>query len=281
MTNLTPAGYEGRYRRLSLWWDGLPDRVALRPPLSQALDVDVAVVGAGFTGLWTAYYLTAAEPALRVAVLEKEVAGYGASGRNGGWCSAIFAASAPRIARDHGASAAVAMLRAMRSTVDEVGRRAASLGIDCHFAKGGTVVAARNAAQVSRARSEITEARSLGTAEEDLRWLDKAEAAGMLGAEGLLGATYTPHCAALDPARLARGLAGAVERQGARIFEQTPVTGIQSGAPGRRPTVTTPGAKVRGRRRSPSRRGLGAVATRPATVPGAGLLPDDRHRTFA
>lgn len=153
-----------RYRQLSLWWDTLVEPVVERPSLGGDLDVDVAIVGAGFTGLWTALSLGVADPALRVAVLEREVAGFGASGRNGGWCSAIFSASEARIERDHGRQAAAAMRRAMRQSVDEVGRAASAEGIDCQFAKGGTVVLARNAVQVGRAKAEVAAARARGTA---------------------------------------------------------------------------------------------------------------------
>jgi glycine/D-amino acid oxidase-like deaminating enzyme len=234
-----------RYGRLSLWWDGLPGAVVPRPPLGGDIDVDVAVVGAGFTGLWTAYSLARADPGLRIAVVEAEVAGFGASGRNGGWCSALFAASDARIEREAGREAARSMRRAMQATVDEVGRSATAEGIDCRFAKGGTVVAARNRAQVDRARAEVAASLALGFDEGDLLWLEQAEAAALLGAEGVLGATYTPHCAALDPARLARGLADAVERHGVALYEQTPATAVEPGGGGRRPTVTTAHGSVR------------------------------------
>jgi glycine/D-amino acid oxidase-like deaminating enzyme len=207
--------------------------------------VDVAVVGGGFTGLWTAFYLLRAVPGTRVAVLERDVAGCGASGRNGGWCSALFAASGARIARDHGPGPATAMLRAMQDSVDEVGRAASAEGIDCRFAKGGTVVAARNEAQRLRAQAEVAEARALGLGEADLRWLDRGEADQMLGVGATLGATYTPHCAALDPARLARGLAEAVARLGAVIYEQSPVEAITPGSGPTRPRVRANGASVR------------------------------------
>jgi glycine/D-amino acid oxidase-like deaminating enzyme len=243
---------ERRWRRLSLWWDGLPGPLEARPALDGDIDVDVAVVGAGFTGLWTAYYLLRSLPSARVALLEKDVAGAGASGRNGGWCSALFAASGPRIARQYGAPAARAMHQAMQQSVDEVGAITVAEGIDCHYAKGGTVVAARNRAQVQRAESEIADARALGIGEEDLRWLGRTEAARALGAEGILGATYTPHCAALDPARLARGLADVVVGLGARLYERTPVADISPGhgiSPGQgaaeRPRLSALGHSVR------------------------------------
>ncbi len=233
------------YRGLSLWWDGLSENVVPRPALDAAIDVDVAVVGAGFTGLWTAHALAAADPGVRVAVLEAEVAGFGASGRNGGWCSALFAASDGRIARESGKDAALAMRRAMQNAVDEVGRAASSEGIDCRFAKGGTVVVARNAAQVTGAQAEVAEARALGLGEDDLRWLDKADTEKIIGIEGVLGATFTPHCAALDPARLARGLAAAVEARGVTLYEKTPALTLEPGESGRRPRVTTARGSVR------------------------------------
>ena len=230
---------DDRYRRLSLWWDTLPDPIEERSPLAGDLDVDVAVVGAGFTGLWTAHALARRDPTLRVAVIEREVAGFGASGRNGGWCSAIFAASDARIEREHGREAARAMRRVMREAVDEVGRAAAADGIDCQFAKGGTVVAARSAAQVQRAQAEVEEARAAGDTEADLAWVGPDEARSLLGAEGVLGATYTPHCAALHPARLARGLADAVARRGVTIAERTTARAIEPGNGSRRPRVRT------------------------------------------
>ena len=85
-------------------------------------------MGAGYTGLWTAYYLLRAAPGTRVALLEREVAGFGASGRNGGWCSALFPASGAKIARHYGTDAARAMRLAMQRSVDEVGRAAAGGG---------------------------------------------------------------------------------------------------------------------------------------------------------
>ncbi len=239
------AAPRDHYRRLSLWWDDLPGPMAIRAPLAGDLDVDVAVVGAGFTGLWTARSLALVDPSLRVAVIDREVAGFGASGRNGGWCSALFAASEDRLAREHGASAATAMRRAMQATIDEVGRAAVDEGIDCHFTKGGAVVAARSSAQMTRAVRSVADSRSRGVGEEDLRWLGAAEARRLLGASHVLGATYTPHCAALQPARLARGLAAAVERAGVSLYEGTAAAAIESGSPGRRPSVRTHRGTIR------------------------------------
>lgn len=224
----SPSGE--RYRRLSLWWDGLPGPLTIRPPLSGDLGVDVAVVGGGFTGLWTAYYLAKADPTLRIAIIERDVAGFGASGRNGGWCSALFAVSGERLDQASGPGAGAAMRRAMVGSVGEVGRVVDSERIDCAFAHGGTVVLARTTVQFERARDEVDRARVGGVSEDDLRLLSAADASAIVGATSIVGGTYTPHCAALDPARLVRGLAEVVERRGVTIYEQTEALAIEPGA---------------------------------------------------
>lgn len=218
------------YRELSLWLNTAGDDLTSRAPLPGDLDADVAIVGAGYTGLWTAYYLAAADPSLRIVVLEAEIAGFGASGRNGGWCSALFPASKDAVARAHSRDGAVALARAMVATVDEVGRVAAAEGIDAQFAKGGTAVLATAPAQVERLKAHVAEEHAWGFGEDDARWLDASAAAELVGAEGVLGAAYTPHCAAVHPARLARGLAHAVERRGVTLYERTPVRSIRPGA---------------------------------------------------
>ncbi|MEH1128605.1 NAD(P)/FAD-dependent oxidoreductase [Micromonospora sp. CPCC 206061] len=203
-----------------------------RPPLPGPIVADVAIVGAGYTGLWTAYYLARAEPSLRIAVVEKEIAGFGASGRNGGWCSALFPTPAPLLARRHGKAGVVAIRRAMEATVDEVGRVAAAEGIDCDWAKGGTVTLARTPAQLRRAEAAVRET-------EDLVLLSADEARKRCGATRVLGGTYTPNCAAIHPARLVRGLARAVEARGVTIYEGTPALRLRKGA------VDTPAGAVR------------------------------------
>jgi glycine/D-amino acid oxidase-like deaminating enzyme len=215
------------YQRLSYWMSTVDEPIEPRPALPGDRDADVAIVGAGYTGLWTAYYLAVAQPSLRIAVVEAEIAGYGASGRNGGWCSALFPKSVSALARRYGRDPAIALHLAMQSTVDEVGRVARSEGIDCHYAKGGTVVLARTPVQWERARAEVAEAREYGL---DLELLDAAQARHRCAATGVLGGTYTPHCAAIHPARLVRGLARAVERRGVTIYERSRATAIGSGA---------------------------------------------------
>ncbi|MEU7573773.1 FAD-dependent oxidoreductase [Micromonospora sp. NPDC049240] len=228
-----------RYQELSHWLSDLDEPLTPRPGLPGDTDADVAIVGAGYTGLWTAYYLARADPTLRVVVLEREIAGYGASGRNGGWCSALFPTSLPALARRHGPDRALAMQRAMHATVHEVGRVAATEGIDCDWRAGGTVVLARTGAQLDRARAEVAQAHAHGLTDDDLVLLDAAEATARCAADGVRGGTYTPHCATVQPAKLVRGLARAVERRGVRVFERTPVTALRPGA------AVTPAGVVR------------------------------------
>src|SRR5215469_17021648 len=229
------------YRRLSFWHDTVPGPLEPDASLDGDIEADVAIVGAGLTGMWTAYYLTNADAGLRVVLCEREIAGFGASGRNGGWCSALFPASLAKLERMTGRESAIAMYRAMQQTVDEVGRVAAEEGIDCQWAKGGTVHLARSATQLERARAEVAEAREFGFGEDDLRLLTAAEARELAMATDVVGATYTPHCAAIHPARLVRGLAEVVRRRGVAVHEATPVTEI---APG---SLRTPTGTVRAR----------------------------------
>jgi glycine/D-amino acid oxidase-like deaminating enzyme len=227
-------GVAARTRELSAvsFWLGTAGDLTPRLALDGDLNVDVAIVGAGYTGLWTAYYLAAADPALRIAVIEAEIAGFGASGRNGGWCSALFPQSIAALTRRHGRDRAVALHNAMVATVDEVGRVAAAEKIDCDYAKGGTVVLARTPVQLERARATARD-------ELDLTLLSAEEARERCGATNVLGGTYTPNCAAIHPAKLVRGLARAVEERGVKIYERSRVTHL---APG---IVETPHGTVR------------------------------------
>ena len=188
---------------------------------------DVVIVGAGFTGLWTAHYLLAADPSLDVVLLEARHAGFGASGRNGGWVSALWPVGPDTLARRSGRAAAEAMLAELRHTVDEVGRATESAGIDCGFRKGGTLGLARSQAQATRAHAEVAHAQEWGIGTS---WLDAGEATERLAADGVLGATYNPHCARVHPRRLVDGLAAEVRHQGARIMEGVRVEAIEPGS---------------------------------------------------
>jgi glycine/D-amino acid oxidase-like deaminating enzyme len=212
-------------RGVSFWLDSLPadHSFAGRPQLPGDVTADVAIVGAGYTGLWTAYYLRQIDPSLRIAIVEAEFAGFGASGRNGGWLSALLPMSFETMAAEHGRRLAVEMQRTMHDAVDEVARITTKESIDCHLAKGGYLNLARTQPQVRRVHELLQYYRSWGFGEEDYRWLPAEEASARINATKVLGAGYTPHCAAIHPARLVRGLADTVERDGTTIYEQTRV----------------------------------------------------------
>jgi glycine/D-amino acid oxidase-like deaminating enzyme len=200
----------------SFWLDSLGP-VKKRAPLGGDLTVDVAIAGGGYTGLWTAYYLAVADPALKIAVIEAEYAGFGASGRNGGWASGLFPVPESKLARRFGAARATAMHAALADAVDEVGRRAAAEGIDCDYAKGGTITLARSAVQLRRIADEEG-------------FVDADTARSICGASDVLGGVYHPDCAAIHPAKLVRGLADAVERLGVQVFEDTRVLRLSRGS---------------------------------------------------
>ncbi|MFC3688331.1 NAD(P)/FAD-dependent oxidoreductase [Aquipuribacter hungaricus] len=220
-----------RHRSLSLWHEQVADAGDPLLPtdvLDGDTDADVCVVGAGYTGLWTAYYLAKARPDLRVVVVEQHVAGFGASGRNGGWCSALFPASTSALEHRHGRDRALAMRHAMNRTVDEVGRVVEAEGIDCGWSRGGTVVLARSTAQLRRARTEHQVDQSYGGV-DGVELLDADQAAGRLAASRVRGGTWTPWCARVQPAALVRGLAAAVRRLGVRVHEGTRALSVGPG----------------------------------------------------
>ena len=218
-----------RVRSRSLWLDTCGDNLTPRPALTGDTDADVAVVGGGMTGLWTALHLKEAAPDCRIVVLEAEVCGFGASGRNGGWCSALFPASLPALEAIAGRDAAVAQWRAMVDTVTAVGADLDRLGIDAGFAHGGTVTVATSRAHVDRLRHEVDVHRHYGFGPEDLHWCEPSEVTEHVRTPVVHGGTFTPHCAAVDPARLVRGLARAAEAAGVVVNEQSRVREIGQG----------------------------------------------------
>jgi len=214
---------------VSYWWQarGIPPRRASLPGSTEA---DVCIVGAGYTGLWTAYYLNRADPALRIVVLEASFAGYGASGRNGGWVTAELPGSRERYARHpRGQDGVRDLEQHLRDTVDEVASVCAAEGIDAGLVKGGTLTVATSAAQEARLRRRLEQERAWGDDAGIVRYLEKTELDDRLHVAGALGALYSPHCARVQPADLVAGLAETVTRAGVRLYEATPVTSISAG----------------------------------------------------
>ncbi|RNL83664.1 NAD(P)/FAD-dependent oxidoreductase [Halostreptopolyspora alba] len=238
-----PRSAEFRNGGVSFWYRefGYPER---RAALSETRDYDVCIVGGGYTGLWIAYYLQHADPGLRIALLEREFCGFGASGRNAGWLSAQFVGSRERYARMYSKGAAIALQRALMSTVDEVIKVAGNEGIDADIVKGGMRLVATNTAQRNRLYAEVGYLQEWGFWPEDLHLLDHTYTP-RLRVAGAVAAARSPHAARFQPARLAVGLATVVEDLGVHIFEGSTVTEIRPADGGTRPSVVTDHGMVR------------------------------------
>ncbi len=230
-----------RMGELGYWWRSLDAGRPTRPPLPGPVQVDVAIVGAGYNGLWTAYYLKRARPSLQIVVLERELAGFGASGRNGGWVSGFFSGPARVYERRGGRASYIALQRAMFDTVDEIAAVLTEHEIDADFIKGGNLTVALGDAQARRLREELAHARAHGLDERDLRELTPDELEQRVHIAGAGGATFSPHVARVHPAKLLSGLAATVERLGVRIYESTPVSEIRAHE------AITPAGSVRAR----------------------------------
>jgi glycine/D-amino acid oxidase-like deaminating enzyme len=220
-----------------MWWDDI--ETTQRPALARDMDADVAIVGGGYTGLWTAYALKEADPGLRVVIVEREHVGFGASGRNGGFCYDGFAAGPERVeamsdlatARDWGA--------ALRETIEVVGEVSRKHNIGCDFHQGGTIEFLTNGGQLERAREDVAAAHHYGWTEQDLKSLTAAVSLEIGRAADVLGGMWSPQAASIQPAKLAHGLAGVIEGWGVEIFENTPAASIEPGV------VTTVGGRVK------------------------------------
>jgi len=199
----------------SLWQKG--QSIKCRPALSGSKSFDVAIIGAGFSGLWSAYHLKQLQPELKIAIFEKEYVGFGASGRNGGWASAEYPTSSKRLIKEHGIESYKALRDAITKSIDEIGQIAKQNNWQIDYAKGGSLVFARNKAQLSRISIEL---------DNEHTFLNKSQTQELINIPSALGAVYTPHCAALNPFELARSLGSYLEGIGVEIYEKSAVTKI-------------------------------------------------------
>ena len=223
------SAIDQRYRQVSGWLDGVPEPLDPRDSLPGDAQFDVAIAGGGLTGLWTAYCLAKGDPRLRIVICERDIVGYGASGRNGGFQSAGMAGEM-RVFKQHGGMEGVRRAeRAFINGIDWVGDVVAAEEIDCGWHKGGALRIATSPTQAARVEAGVAGRRERGFTEADVWELSLAELQERVRFHGAVSATYTPHCARIDPARLTRGLARACERLGVTIYEQTPVTAIERG----------------------------------------------------
>jgi glycine/D-amino acid oxidase-like deaminating enzyme len=203
----------------SLWNADLSasERVDL-DPLPRDLDADVAVIGAGYSGMWTAWALHTHDPSLRIAILERDGIGFGASGRNGGWASAISALSLTGLAQRHGREQAQRLQHTMIDMVSDLQQVIIDQDLEPAAVRGGTVDLIRSPVQARRAEAHLEEWRSFGFGEEHLRRLDLSETAEILRTSATTGALFTPHCLSIQPARLAHRLARWLINSGVMIY---------------------------------------------------------------
>jgi glycine/D-amino acid oxidase-like deaminating enzyme len=232
------------YGKYSFWLETAGDQLRPRPALIQSAEADVAILGGGYTGLWTAYYLLRENPGLRVAVVEKEIAGFGASGRNGGWCSSKFPVTPRMLEQRFGRDAARSLMLAMNASVDEIARFCQDEQIDAYFHKGGILTLARGAYQLPLIRKAYAGYERLGLSSQ-YHLMSAEEARQRVNVTEVHGALYASENASVHPGRLVRGLARAVERHGAVIYERTEVTDFAGGAA---PRLLTPGGELRAKK---------------------------------
>lgn len=194
---------------MNLWEETLFFNTPERAALDTQIDADVVIIGGGFTGLWSAYHLKALDPSLRIVVLEAERIGFGASGRNGGWASALYPTTVGYSeVRPH-----------LLNSIDEIGAFVHHHAAHVGFVKSGTLTVARNRAQLRRLATTLT---------PDSQFLSKSEMESRIKMRGGLGGTYTPDCAVIHPGRLVRALAEYVEKSGVRIYEKSRALSIES-----------------------------------------------------
>ncbi|MFD8780763.1 NAD(P)/FAD-dependent oxidoreductase [Kitasatospora sp. NPDC059599] len=220
---------------VSFWYaaDGVPEP---GPGLPGDRDVDVCVVGGGYTGLWSAYYLKKADPSLRIALLEQRFCGYGASGRNGGWLYNGFAGRGA-FAKRYGQQRAAAMQRVMDDAVGEVVEVAAAEGIEADIVRGGVLEVARSKPQLERLRAFVEGERGYGEGRVEL--LSAKEAGERVDVAGALGGSWSPFGARIQPAKLVRGLTRVVRDLGVEVYEGSAVTAILPGSAYRKPRAVT------------------------------------------
>ena len=197
------------------------------PQISSSESFDVVIIGAGYSGLWTAHHLLHLEPSLSIAILEAQQPGFGASGRNGGWCSAFSPMSLEAVAAQSGKQGAINLQTALVSAVDEIGAYVTDTQIECGWHKGGTLSFAINEPQLQRINESICMSRDFGFDEQFVTLIAAEEAEKRVRIPFSLGASYSPHCAALQPAQLVDGLVEQLLQRKVQFFGSTHVIEIQ------------------------------------------------------
>ncbi|WJD72382.1 FAD-dependent oxidoreductase [Pseudomonas asiatica] len=201
---------------------------AVCPPLQGDVRCDVCIVGGGYTGLWTALMLKEAVPALDIVLIEADICGAGASGRNGG-CALSWSAKYFTLERLFGVAEAVRLVRESERSIGEIGAFCAANGIDCDYRLDGTLYTATNAAQVGATDSVIAALEQKGI--NSFRRLPLQQVQRLAGSARHLEGWFSPAAATVQPGKLVRGLRRVALQRGVRIHEGTAMTGLEHGAP--------------------------------------------------
>ena len=208
------------------WWDTEP--VVPGPPLEGTRRADVCIVGAGYTGMWTAYFLKRAEPSLEVALVERSWAGSGASGHNDGYAMTLLDMSHHHLVRRHGPERAGAAHEAVARSVIEIGEFCAEHDVDAEYERNGFVSLAFNDGQMWRLEKDLEAAGAMGSG-EDFALHEGEDARAIVGSPILRGALREGRGALINPQKLARGLARVLDDIGVRIHERSPAKEVSSG----------------------------------------------------
>ncbi len=211
------------------FWLGL-DPYVPNEPLEQDLKVDVAIVGGGFTGLWTSYLLLRRNPGMRLAILEKQAIGYGASGRNGGFAMTLVHRTLSHLARYVGDEAARKIYAAAANSVQHINEIVATESIACDLQSNGLLTLSNSEAQDRIIEQEFETAQRLGI--KEITFLSGAEAQAQIHSEHIRCAIREERCSLVNPARLARGLKRVVERLGGTVYEGCSVQSWEENAGG-------------------------------------------------
>lgn len=207
-------------------------------PLGQDLRVDICIVGGGYTGLWTAIRLRQQAPSLRVALIEADICGAGASGRNGG-CVLGWASKYPTLRRLFGEEEALRLVVESERSAVEIGDFCREYSIDAEFRQDGTLFTATNQAQqvaIAPLMEGLAEQRIGSFAAMEMSEVQQRSGSARNG-QGW----FSPQAATVQPAKLVRGLRRVARELGVELFEQTPMQALEKGCPAR---VITPGGRI-------------------------------------
>jgi glycine/D-amino acid oxidase-like deaminating enzyme len=188
----------------------------------------VCVVGGGYTGLWTAYFLKRSEPALEVAVVERSWAGSGASGHNDGYAMTVLDMSLHHLVEHHGSERAGAAHEAVARSVVEIGEFCSEHDVDAEYELNGFAAIAVNDGHMRRLERDLEAAQRIG-ADHDYTLAEGDAARAVIGSPVVRGLSREGRGALVNPHRLVRGLARTVEGIGVRIFERSPATSLVAG----------------------------------------------------